>query len=51
VAHHDDFYPGGYHGWPYWQMDLHWALPQIYDVIKRGGTGAPCAAGGLRRAA
>ena len=42
VAYHKDFYGGGYHGWPYWQMDLHWALPGLYDVIKPGGTGNPC---------
>lgn len=29
VPHTDNFYPGGYHGWPYWQADLHWALAQI----------------------
>jgi S-formylglutathione hydrolase FrmB len=28
-----DFYPGGYHGWPYWQADLHWALPQLAAVL------------------
>ncbi|MGI8493265.1 MAG: alpha/beta hydrolase [Acidimicrobiales bacterium] len=33
VAHHDDFYLGGYHGWPYWQADLHWALPQIARAL------------------
>jgi diacylglycerol O-acyltransferase/trehalose O-mycolyltransferase len=33
VAHTDDFYPGGYHGWPYWQADLHWALPQIARIL------------------
>ena len=44
VAHRDDFYQGGYHGWPYWQADLHWALPGLFDVIEAGGTGAPCAA-------
>ena len=27
------FYPGGLHSWPYWQADLHWALPQILDAI------------------
>ena len=34
VPHVDDFYLGGYHGWPYWQADLHWALPQIYAVLQ-----------------
>jgi diacylglycerol O-acyltransferase/trehalose O-mycolyltransferase len=42
VAYHKDFYGGGYHGWPYWQMDLHWALPGLYGVIRSGGTGNPC---------
>ncbi|HEX6393602.1 MAG TPA: alpha/beta hydrolase family protein [Acidimicrobiales bacterium] len=36
VAHTDDFYPGGYHGWPYWQADLHWALPQIASILDAG---------------
>ena len=35
VASHRDFYVGGYHGWPYWERELHWALPQIADVIRR----------------
>ena len=35
VASHRDFYVGGYHGWPYWERELHWALPQIVDVIQR----------------
>lgn len=33
VAHTDHFYLGGYHGWPYWQADLHWALPLIASVL------------------
>lgn len=33
VAHTDDFYAGGYHGWPYWQADLHWALPGIAHAL------------------
>jgi S-formylglutathione hydrolase FrmB len=39
VAHvpfKQDFYPGGYHGWPYWQRELHWALPQIVPIIQVG---------------
>ena len=32
-----DFYAGGYHGWPYWERELHWALPQILQRI--GATG------------
>jgi diacylglycerol O-acyltransferase/trehalose O-mycolyltransferase len=28
-----DFYHGGYHGWPYWQRELHWALPQMMAII------------------
>ena len=35
VASQRDFYVGGYHGWPYWERELHWALPQIADVIRR----------------
>ncbi len=27
------FYPGGYHGWPYWQADLHWALPLMAQAL------------------
>ncbi len=41
VASTDDFYLGGYHGWPYWQADLHWALPIMASVV-----GPPVAAGG-----
>jgi S-formylglutathione hydrolase FrmB len=37
VPHVDDFYGGGYHGWPYWERELHWVLPQIMDVINREG--------------
>lgn len=33
VDHTDWIYPGGYHGWPYWEAALHWALPQILDTI------------------
>jgi len=33
VAYHQDVYLGGYHGWPYWERELHWALPQILEVI------------------
>ena len=34
-----DFYKGGYHGWPYWQRELHWSLPQIMARI--GSSGGP----------
>lgn len=34
-------YVGGYHGWPYWEATLHWALPQIVEVIGGGGETAP----------
>ena len=34
VTHTDWFYPGGHHDWPYWQDDLHWALPQLLEVIQ-----------------
>lgn len=29
----DQAYPGGYHGWPYWQMALHRALPEVVAAI------------------
>ncbi|MHB8437611.1 MAG: alpha/beta hydrolase [Acidimicrobiales bacterium] len=33
VAYTSHFYVGGYHGWPYWQADLYWALPSIANVL------------------
>jgi diacylglycerol O-acyltransferase/trehalose O-mycolyltransferase len=33
VPFQQDFYPGGYHGWPYWQADMHWALPIIDGIL------------------
>ena len=33
VPYDKDFYLGGYHGWPYWERELHWALPQIVPLI------------------
>ena len=33
IAYASDFYRGGYHGWPYWQRELHWALPQIVSIV------------------
>jgi S-formylglutathione hydrolase FrmB len=33
IPHTDNFYGSGYHGWPYWQEDLHWALPQIMRAL------------------
>lgn len=33
VPFQQHFYPGGYHGWVYWQADLHWALPIIDSVL------------------
>lgn len=33
VPYQTHFYAGGYHGWPYWQADLHWALPIIDSVL------------------
>lgn len=33
VPHTDDFYGAGYHGWPYWQRELHWVLPQMMALI------------------
>lgn len=28
-----DFYAGGLHSWPYWERELHRALPQMLEVI------------------
>ena len=33
VPFQEHFYPGGWHGWPYWQADMHWALPIIDGVL------------------
>jgi S-formylglutathione hydrolase FrmB len=33
IAYEKDFYQGGYHDWPYWQRELHWALPRIVAII------------------
>jgi S-formylglutathione hydrolase FrmB len=33
VVYSQDFYQGGYHGWPYWQRELHWSLPQMLSII------------------
>lgn len=33
VPHTDDFYGPGYHGWPYWERELHWVLPQMMAII------------------
>ena len=30
-----DFYPGGYHGWPYWRADAAWALPLMDQQLHR----------------
>lgn len=34
VDHTDNFYGPGQHSWPYWQDDLHWALPELMQVIR-----------------
>jgi diacylglycerol O-acyltransferase / trehalose O-mycolyltransferase len=28
-----DLYPGGYHGWPYWESGIRWALPQLAAIL------------------
>lgn len=33
IPHTDRFYGAGQHTWPYWQDDLHWALPQIMTAL------------------
>jgi pimeloyl-ACP methyl ester carboxylesterase len=44
VPYEKDFYQGGYHGWPYWERELHWSLPQIMALIGPGAgeDGASC---------
>jgi diacylglycerol O-acyltransferase/trehalose O-mycolyltransferase len=42
VPFQQDLYAGGYHGWPYWQRELHWALPKMLPIIQSGS--ARCAA-------
>jgi S-formylglutathione hydrolase FrmB len=37
-----DFYPGGYHGWPYWERELHWAVPQMVPMATTGRETAGC---------
>jgi S-formylglutathione hydrolase FrmB len=37
VSFVSDFYGAGYHGWPYWERELHWALPQILTVVGSAG--------------
>ena len=34
APHVVNFYLGGHRGWPHWQADPHWALPQIYAVLQ-----------------
>lgn len=31
----NDLYQGGYHGWPYWQAGIRWALPQLAASLGR----------------
>jgi S-formylglutathione hydrolase FrmB len=33
IPYRTDFYGSGYHGWPYWERELHWALPEIMAII------------------
>ena len=28
-----DLYDGGYHGWPYWDAGIRWALPQLAAIL------------------
>jgi S-formylglutathione hydrolase FrmB len=42
VPFHQDFYPGGLHSWPYWERELHWALPQMVPLV--GPAAGECAA-------
>jgi hypothetical protein len=38
VPYVKDFYQGGYHGWPYWERELHWPLPLIMSLIGPSAT-------------
>ncbi len=33
IPYTKDFYGPGYHGWVYWERELHWALPQMMTLI------------------
>jgi S-formylglutathione hydrolase FrmB len=33
VPFHQDLYAGGLHDWPYWERELHWALPQMAPLV------------------
>lgn len=33
TSFHDLSYPGGFHGWPYWQRALHLVLPDVVSAI------------------
>lgn len=44
VPFHQDIYPGGQHDWPYWERELHWALPQMVPLVDSARTSAVCPA-------
>lgn len=44
IPHTDDFTLGGNHSWPYWDRAVHWAAPQIAEVL--GGSRVVRPAGG-----
>ena len=33
IAVQADLYDGGYHGWPYWDAGIRWALPQLAAIL------------------
>lgn len=33
IAAQFDLYEGGYHGWPYWDAGIRWALPQLAAIL------------------
>lgn len=45
VPFNQDIYPGGQHDWPYWERELHWALPQMVPLATTGDETKPCPSG------
>jgi S-formylglutathione hydrolase FrmB len=42
IEYETDFYGGGYHGWPYWQRDIHLALPWLMRWIRSSAPPTDC---------
>lgn len=48
VPFRQDIYPGGQHDWPYWERELHWALPQMLPLAVTDQATATCSASAPR---